>query len=167
MNAPIRAAVIFAVVSLMTLSARALPITASSIMSSMNAAERDVVRNPYTGFALNRAPVSVSPSGNIPAFSPPALLLGGGGGGGISPFSATSIASSGFVAPPRSYLYTAPAQSGGVYFALTNTTTRQTNVVVGPVQVPDGGETLVLLGLSLIGLFLARRSHAIATLLRN
>ena len=166
MNAPIRAAVIFAVVSLMTLSARALPITASSIMSSSNAADRDVVRNPYTGFALNRAPVSVSPSGNIPAFAPPALLLGGGGGGGISPFSATSIAASGFVAPPRSYLYTAPAQSGGVYFALTNTT-RQSNVVVGPVQVPVGGETLVLLGLSLIGLFLARRSHAIATLLRN
>ena len=162
-----RAIILSGVVSALTLSARALPITTPTLPSSIGAPDRDIVRNPFAG-SLNRAPVSVVPSAPVPAFAPASAIFGGGGGGGGGgPFSAPSFApfsgSPGFVPPPASYLYTAPAQSGGVYFSLSNAP-RQSNVTIGVVQVPDGGPTVVLLGLSLIGLALLGRSRAFAVL---
>jgi len=152
------------VVSAPALTSRALPITPPALTSSLAAPDRDIVRNPYSGFAgsLNRAPVSVVPSASVPAFAPASAIFGSGGGGAFSvpsfaPFPASI--GSGFVPPPASYLYTAPAQTGGVYFSLSNAP-RQSNVTIGSVQVPEGGPTVVLLGLSLVGLALLGRSRA-------
>jgi hypothetical protein len=157
-----RAIILLGIVSALTLSSRALPISLSTLPASMGSPDRDIVRDPYSGFAgsLNRAPVSVVANAAVPAFAPASAIFGGGGGGGgIAPFSG----SPGFRPPPPSYLYTAPAQTGGVYFSLSNAP-RQSNVTIGVVQVSDGGPTVVLLGLSLIALGLLGRARALAVL---
>jgi hypothetical protein len=176
----LRPTLLFGILSALTLSSYGLPITAPALTSSLGSPDRDIVRDPYSGFAgtLNRAPVTVVSSARVPAFAPASSIFGGGGGGGggsfggtafstpsFAVFSGSNIIGTGFVPPPPSYLYTAPAQSGGVYFSLFNTPA-QSNVTIGAVQVPEGGASVLLLGLSLIGLALLRRSRAFAALLK-
>jgi hypothetical protein len=160
MTFPIRAALALALVSAMALPVRALP-----VMPFAGAADRDVVRDPYLSFAGSGSIVAVPFATGFTTFAPPVGGGFGGGGGGfgggilpspvVTSFSTSSVP-----------LFIIPRPAPPVYFSLFNSQP-QTNVVVGAVQVPDGGATVALLGVTLVALFLVRRSRAIVTFFRE
>ena len=134
------------------LSASALPL-APSLMApgSMGVADRDIVRDPWGALAgALSAPMVIGGPTQV-AFAPVTTVLAGGGGGfggGYPTFNYTM---------PRSLApdFTTP-RTGGVFFALVNPAP-QSNIVIGAVQVPDGGMSVAMLGATLLGLILLRR----------
>src|SRR5687767_7759132 len=130
MNLPIRTAGALGFLLVLSLPARALPVSTSSV-------DRDVVRNPYNSFSLNlsKGPVIAVPSvstGFGSSVLPMPTAAGFSGSSSINGFLTSSLPFS-FVPPPR---------NPQVYFSLYDQP-RQTNVTIGPVQVPEGGVTLL------------------------
>lgn len=155
--------------------------TAMALPTSLTGlADRDVVRNPYSllsgvsGFVLASPNVGVvGPNLGLGVGFAPGLLLGGGGGGIPSSFGFASGGSGGsgaFVGGGFSF----PAASSSVniptvppaILPMVSPPSSQTRVTLlalpvnGAVSVPDGGATVMLLGGSLLAVFLVRRRFA-------
>lgn len=160
MNISLRAAVTIGVLSLVALPVHALPITPQVAGAAMAVADRDSVRDPYNifGSLLNQAAVNAIPIARGLVTSSGIV----GSGFGLSGFSGIG----GFVPRVAPLFISAPPPSGGVYFSFSNARP-QSNVVIGAVQVPEGGITLILLGASLMVLVLIRHTRAIASWLKD
>ena len=117
-----------------------------------NTVDRDVVRDPYGSFSLNLAkgPVIAVPSASAATFA------SGAGGGLLTTGFANSASINGFLTSALPFSFVPPPRNPQVYFALFDQP-RQSNVQIGPVQVPDRAITALLLGVSLVPLVLLRR----------
>ena len=160
MNISLRVAVTIGVLSLVALPAHALPITPHVAGAAMAVADRDSVRDPYNTFGslLNQVAVNAVPiaRGLVTSSGVVGSAFGVSGLSGMAGFNPR-------VAP---LFISAPPPSGGVYFSFTNARP-QSNVIIGAVQVPEGGITLILLGASLIALLLLRHTRALASWFKN
>ena len=131
----------------LSLPAHALPVTTNPV-------DRDVVRDPYSSFSLNlsKGPVIAVPSAST--------FVSGAGFGSILPPAGGGFASSssinGFLTSSMPFSFVPPPRNPQVYFSLFNPP-RQSNVQIGPVQVPDRAISALLLCVSLLPLFFLRR----------
>jgi hypothetical protein len=149
---PIRPVILLGILFAASIPLRALPFSTGSV-------DRDIVRDPYSSFSLNlsKGPVIAVPSASAANF-------GSAFAGAIVPtplgmpsFSnAASI--NGFLTSSMPFSFVPPPRNPPVYFALFDQP-RQSNIQIGPLQVPDGGATMALLGASLLALFLYRRAR--------
>ena len=165
---PFRALTVLAAISAIALSARALPVMPGLVMPALGTPDRDVVRDPYSSFAgnMNRAIVAVPGANVMSSFS---LPVGGGFGGGTvspTPFGIANISSPVRSGVPVSPVFFSPPPPPPVYLALF-TPPPQTNVTVGAVRVPEGGITVALLGASLVGMVVIRRSRIVSRWFKN
>jgi hypothetical protein len=120
----------------------ALPVLTSSV-------DRDVARDPYTSFSLNlgKGPViAVAGAAVASAFGSSLLPAGAAGFAGSSSIN-------GFLTSSLPFSFVPPPRNPQVYFSLFDQP-RQSNIQIGPVQVPDTGMTLLLLGVTLLPLIL-------------
>jgi hypothetical protein len=152
-----------AVLGLLLLTAgqvRALPVTSEFLVSMLGAAGREAVRDPYRGFAgAGDHGVSANPIARSVGFALPTLGFGGGGGGmSFGPIFGSSFPAVLPQVAPVSF--SPPPRSGGVYFSFSDARPQQSNVVIGAVQVPEGGLTLLSFLLSLSGLVYFHRLRA-------
>lgn len=143
-------AVLFGWVLLCAVPMRGLPVPTEFLVSTLGVAARETVRDPYRGLiglgdhGVTAVPIAQRLASTLPA-------VGAFGGFGFSGFS------SGFSFVPRSApAVIAPPPSGGVYFSLSNARP-QSNVVIGVVQVPEGGVTAMLFSLSLAAVLFFHR----------
>lgn len=146
-----QAAVMVGVVLMFAVPMRGLPVSSEFLVATLGVAARETVRDPYRGFiGLSDHGVTAVPIAQRLASTLPTIGAFGGGGG-FSGFS------SGFSFVPSSApAVIAPPPSGGVYFSLSNARP-QSNVVIGAVQVPEGGVTAMLFSLSLAAVFFFHR----------
>ena len=151
----LRSAISLGLLCVVSLSAHALPVAISSV-------DRDVVRDPYNSFSLNlsKGPVIAVPSTTSTA----AFASGAGFGGTVLPpavgsarFS-NSASINGFLTSSLPFSFVPPPRNPPAYFAIFDQP-RQSNVQIGPVQVPDAAVTFLLLGGSLLPLYFFHRAR--------
>ncbi|MGH7957350.1 MAG: hypothetical protein ACREH8_10095 [Opitutaceae bacterium] len=159
MHLPLRASIGLGLIFATAFPALGLPMaqTASTLLSALP--DRDVVRNSYRAGmgAANLGSISaahISPA--VQLSIPPATF-----GGYVSSLG-SSFASLGgligFAPRPSGIFDIVLPRNFDVYFSFSSAPPRQSNVTIGAVQVPDGGVTVVLLGLSLLAMHLFRGS---------
>jgi hypothetical protein len=158
MKIPLRIVLVLGLATATIVPLPALPITAEFFPAGIVAlADREAVRNTYgalTGI-LQQVPVNAVP---VASFAVPP------GGGGLTLFGTTfpSLGNLGLmsIAPRASPIPTVAPPHPGFYFALSDIP-RQTNVVIGAIQVPDLGVTAWLFSASLFVLFLFGRMRSV------
>lgn len=149
MRLTLRAVLVIGLVSALSVPGRALPIMSDALAASLAVVDREAVRNPYITFAgiLNQSSVNAIPIGRSVVAS----------GSAIGSFGST-FGGGGFVPRTLPVVISAPPPSGGVYFSFSDARP-QSNVIIGAVQVPEGGATLILFGTSVLALVLLRRKR--------